>query len=125
MRVRGPVVVPAWLSCVVAIAGCVFMSGCTATHTPPVAEGQEPEEVREEVRQVSEGAVILREFCTGCHPSPDPAVKQPSEWYRVVVKMQQLARDAGRDTLTQKALFAVADYLEACAAQRCESQSQN
>lgn len=116
--------IPAWLSCLVAC--WVFMSGCTATHTPPpVAEGQEPEEVREEVRQASEGAVILREFCTGCHTSPDPAVKQPSEWYRVVVKMQQLARDAGRDTLTQKALFAVADYLEACAAQRCESQSQN
>ncbi len=119
MRVRVPVVIPAWLSCL--IAGWVFMSGCTATHTPPVAEGQEPEAVQ----QVSEGAAILREFCAGCHPSPDPAVKQPSEWYRAVVKMQQIARDAGRDTLTREALFAVTDYLEACAAQRCESQSQN
>lgn len=59
-----------------------------------------------------EGAMAYLNFCSQCHEPPHPRQHLPSEWSRVVNRMQDYAYFIGRRTITDKENAAIVEFLK-------------
>ena len=59
-----------------------------------------------------EGAMAYLSFCSQCHDPPHPRQHLPSEWSRVVNRMQDYAYFIGRRTITDKENAAIVEFLK-------------
>ncbi len=59
-----------------------------------------------------EGAMAYLNFCSQCHEPPHPRQHLPSEWSKVVDRMQDYAYFIGRRTITDKENAAIVEFLK-------------
>jgi hypothetical protein len=59
-----------------------------------------------------EGAMAYLSLCSQCHDLPHPRQHLPSEWPKVVNRMQDYAYFIGRRTITDKENAAIAEFLK-------------
>jgi cytochrome c5 len=59
-----------------------------------------------------EGATAYLNFCSQCHDPPHPRQHLPSEWPKVVDRMQDYAYFIGRRTITDKENAAIVEFLK-------------
>ena len=59
-----------------------------------------------------EGAAAYLSFCSQCHDPPHPRQHLPSEWPKVVDRMQDYAYFIGRRTITDKENAAIVEFLK-------------
>ena len=65
-----------------------------------------------QVPLTGEGAMAYLNFCSQCHDPPHPRQHLPSEWPKVVDRMQDYAYFIGRRTITDKENAAITDFLK-------------
>lgn len=59
-----------------------------------------------------EGAMAYLNFCSQCHDLPHPRQHLPSEWSKVVDRMQDYAYFIGRRTITDKENAVIVEFLK-------------
>ncbi len=76
------------LACVPAHAGCGMMRGTTGGFPPAMDPALLPD-------ADSEGARLLKSYCTQCHGLPGPGLHTAQEWPAVVARMESRMRHTG------------------------------
>ncbi len=64
------------------------------------------------VSLTGEGAMAYLNFCSQCHDPPHPRQHLPSEWQKVVDRMQDYAYFIGRRVITDKENAAITEFLK-------------
>lgn len=72
----------------------------------------EPLNAGPKVPLTGEGAAAYLNFCSQCHDPPHPRQHLPSEWSKVVDRMQDYAYFIGRRTITDKENAAIVEFLK-------------
>ncbi len=60
----------------------------------------------------SEGALMMKEFCSDCHAPPSPLVHTAEEWPNVIYRMQERRRMKAYDLIGEPERIILLEYLE-------------
>lgn len=60
----------------------------------------------------SEGAQLMKEFCSDCHAPPSPAAHSAREWPNVVYRMHEHRRMQAYSLMNEQQEAALLDYLK-------------
>ena len=60
----------------------------------------------------SEGAQMVKKFCSDCHAPPSPLVHTAKEWPNVIYRMQERRRMKAYDLIPEPERIILLEYLE-------------
>ena len=81
----------------------MLVSGCDLPQTQTKISLPEPE---------SEGAQVLRRFCSDCHAPPSPLVHTAKEWTNVIYRMQERRRMKAFELIGEPERIKLLEYLQ-------------
>jgi len=80
------------------------LAGCDTPQQPAVSANILPE-------PASEGAQVMKKFCSDCHAPPSPATHTAEEWPNVVYRMQERRRMKAYQMMDEHEHALLLDYL--------------